>query len=250
MDKKNTPAIRIGTSGIVVPGKKEDYPEEFKTQSRLQYYSHLYNSVEINSSFHKIPMAKTFGKWAMEVPEEFKFTVKLWRGITHNKKLDFQPEDIDAFLAAADNIGNKKGCLLIQFPASIQASYFSDVEKILQRIAANTYGHWQTALELRHNSWYEPNVYDLFNKYNAALVFHDIAASKTPYVNLESKVVYFRFHGPKGDYRGSYSDEFLREQANNIKYWVGKGKDVYAYFNNTMGNALENSQLLQKLVRN
>lgn len=245
---KLTSEIRIGTSGIVVPGKKEDYPEEYKSKSRLQYYSSLYNTVEINSSFHKIPMPKTFGKWAAEVSDGFKFTIKLWRGITHSKKLDFQIEDIDFFMEAASNIGIKKGCLLIQFPASIQADYLQSVEKVLQRIAVIDRSEWEVCLELRHNSWYQQKTYEMLNRYLVALVFHDIAASKTPFIDLDSKTIYFRFHGPKGDYRGSYSDEFLQEYAGKIKYWRNKGKEVYAYFNNTMGNALENSQLLQRMV--
>ncbi len=60
--------------------------------------------------------------------------------------------------------------------------------------------------------------------------------------------IYFRFHGPKGDYRGSYSIEFLEEQAEKIESLLHDGKDVYAYFNNTMGNAFENAMSLKAMV--
>jgi uncharacterized protein YecE (DUF72 family) len=56
-----------------------------------------------------------------------------------------------------------------------------------------------------------------------------------------------RFHGPEGNYRGSYTDEFLKEKAIDIKRWSGEGKDVYVYFNNTAGEAFENAVALKKL---
>ncbi len=115
--------LRIGTSGIVVPGTKQDYPEQYRSGSRLSYYSSLFPTVEINSTFHKIPMPSTLAKWSAEVPESFKFTVKLWQGITHAKKLKINSDDIDLFMNTVDSIGNKKGCLLVQFPGSITSDY-------------------------------------------------------------------------------------------------------------------------------
>ncbi|HEX8547109.1 MAG TPA: DUF72 domain-containing protein [Cytophagaceae bacterium] len=238
--------IRIGTSGIVVPGKQQDYPEEHKGKSRLQYYSNLYNTVEINSTFHKVPLARTLVKWEGEVHDDFIFTLKLWRGITHNKKLAFQLPDIDLFMGVAEHI-QKKGCLLIQFPASINYNYANNVEEILERIKSHK-TKWQLCLEVRHSSWYQEHFYEMLNKYSASLVFHDIAASKPPFVSLESDTIYFRYHGPEGNYRGSYSNHFLEQQADYMKEWLKKGKMVYAYFNNTMGSALENSHYLQQLL--
>src|SRR5438309_11140664 len=111
--------LRIGTSGVVVPGSKETFPAEFRLKSRLNYYSSLFNTLEINSTFQKIPMISTFEKWSLDVPEDFRFTIKLWKEITHVKQLKIDFQNIENFLTAASHIGNKKGCLLIQFPGSI-----------------------------------------------------------------------------------------------------------------------------------
>ncbi len=241
--------IRIGTSGIVVPGIKSSFPEEFQSGSRLHYYGSLFNTIEINSSFYKIPLPATFEKWTTEVPDNFKFTVKVWRGITHAKKLEYALADIDFFMHAANHLGEKKGCLLLQFPAGITSEYAKVVEEILQQLdQLNENGQWQLAIELRHISWYKNNLYTIFDKYKASLVIHDMPASKTPTDYQATHSVYFRFHGPTGNYKGSYTKEFIQEYANRIKNYCQSGKDAYVYFNNTMEGALENAQLLQQFI--
>lgn len=250
---KTTTKIKIGTSGIVLPGPKATFPEDFKSGTRLHYYSSLFNTLEINSSFYKIPMPSTFAKWAGEVPDDFAFTAKLWRGITHERNLAYEPNDINQFMYAANQLGEKKGCLLVQFPASITYDYVQKVEKILQQLQQlNGQGEggsqWQLAIELRHLSWHQEAAYALFNKCETSVVFHDMPASKTPTDHPATRLIYYRFHGPTGDYTGSYSAAFIREYAKHINRWQQNGKDIYVYFNNTIGGALENAQLLQQLI--
>lgn len=241
--------LRVGTSGIVVPGTKQTFPQEFQSGSRLHYYSSLFNTLEVNSTFYKIPLPGTFKKWSEEVSDNFKFTVKLWRGITHARKLMFNLHDIDVFMKAADQLGHKRGCLLIQFPASITVHYIHEVEKIIQRLGhINADGAWQLSVEFRHVSWYQNSTYAMLNKYSTSLVFHDIAVSKTPETNPATAIIYLRFHGPNGDYKGSYEDEVLQHYAGSIRDWLQKGKDVYVYFNNTIGSAFQNAQLLKHLI--
>lgn len=249
MSNKSRGILRLGTSGIVVPGSKEFFPAEFRHKSRLNYYSSLFNTVEVNSTFKKIPMQSTFEKWANDVPEDFQFTIKLWKEITHVKQLNTNLDNIDTFIGAAQHIGNKKGCLLVQFPGSITAEYNDKVEQILQRLhKADDENKWRKAIEFRSVTWYSSETYELLDKYNASLVLHDMPKSKNFGLNEDSKFFYCRFHGPKGDYRGSYSVEFLQEQARKIISLLNNGKDVYAYFNNTMGNAFENAMRLKKMV--
>ncbi|MCW3111159.1 MAG: hypothetical protein JWQ09_5665, partial [Segetibacter sp.] len=79
-------------------------------------------------------------------------------------------------------------------------------------------------------------------------VLHDMPKSTNLVLNEAAKFNYFRFHGPKGDYRGNYSNDFLREQSEKIRKSLNDGMDVYAYFNNTMGNAFENAVSLKAMV--
>jgi len=247
----DTNGLRIGTSGIVLPGNKSTFPAQFQAKTRLHYYSTFFNTLEINSSFYKIPKFSTFEKWSNEVPEDFLFTVKLWRGITHVKKLEYSSDDVANFMQAAAGLGDKKGCLLIQFPASIRNDCLFKVEKLLHDIDKfNQQKKWQLAVEFRHNTWYHEDIYKKLAQHKTSLVLHDMPNSATPLNYLASKnaclhCLYIRFHGPTGHYDGSYSNQFIDDYAEHIKAWVSAGNTIYAYFNNTIGSALLNAQRLQ-----
>ena len=77
---------------------------------------------------------------------------------------------------------------------------------------------------------------------------HDMPKSKNLGLNGKGKFAYFRFHGPIGDYRGSYDLKFLEEQAGKMLNLLMAGIDVYTYFNNTMGNAFENAMSLKRMI--
>lgn len=232
-----------------IPIPKRDFAPEHRHLSRLGYYATLFNSIEINSSFYRLPIGKTLKKWADEVPDGFRFTFKLWRELTHNKHLVFKPEDVERFMQAIANVGDKKGSLLVQFPASIQVNSLPAFRQLIDVIRMNDPGkEWDVAVEFRHRSWYQDNVYELLQQYGMSMVIHDMPASAAPLTAIADDVVYLRFHGPEGGYRGSYADDFLYEYAQYVKEWQQEGKIVYAYFNNTMGNALNNLQLLNKYV--
>lgn len=245
----NKGILRIGTSGIALPGSKQSFPAEFQLKSRLNYYSSLFNTLEVNSTFYKIPLQSTLEKWSSDVPENFQFSVKLWREITHVKQLIINLDNIDTFFCNTNNIGNKRGCLLVQFPASITANFSTQVEHILLKLQQSDFENkWRKAIEFRSVSWYNSPTYEILDQYDCTMVLHDMPKSKTLETNQQSKFTYFRFHGPMGDYRGSYTNSFLLEQADKIRTLLIEGKDVYAYFNNTMGNAFENAMSLKAMV--
>ncbi len=250
MPYKPTGALYIGTSNVVLPGNKSTFPEAFKIKSRLHYYSSLFNSVEVNSSFYKVPMNATCEKWTNDVGDDFRFTIKLWKQITHAKELGFNAKDIELFLKSTGSFGDKKGCLLLQFPGKVTLDYFNKVEEILCSINQSAVASgWQKAVEFRNASWYTGETFEMLDENNAAMVLHDNPKAKSEALNKKAGVVYLRFHGPKGDYRGSYSHGFLQEKTVQIKEWIKEGKDVYAYFNNTAGDAFSNARKLQELNR-
>ncbi len=239
----------IGTSNIVVPGTKQNFPEAFKQKSRLHYYSSLFNSLEVNSSFYKVPMYATFEKWAAEVPEDFRFSIKMWREISHVKNLKIEPTNSHYFLKAAAGIGPKKGYILLQFPGKISLEYYSQVQYILETLAQQDPTlHWPIAVEFRNPGWYVSETMELLEEYGAALVIHDMPKVPKTVFNLRVREVYLRFHGPEGNYRGSYGAASLQEKAERIIEWKKQGRTVFAYFNNTMGNAFENARTLQQLI--
>lgn len=235
-----------GTSGIMLPVKnKQFFPPEFADKSRLTYYAAFFNSIEINSSFYKIPMASTVVKWAEQVPENFRFTFKLWRGITHNKGLTFDGADVGKFMQTINQVGLKKGCLLVQFPPGLKIIMASQLEKLLIEITkADTNREWNIALEFRNESWYDDRIFDLCDRHEVGIVAHDKRGSASSVPDLDANFKYLRFHGPGGDYKGDYSDDFLYDNALVASEWTQEGKDVYAYFNNTVGAAIKNLNTL------
>ena len=239
-----------GTSGLVVPLRRELYPPEFQGQSRLTYYSSLFNSIEINSSFYKTPRAATVVKWSESVPGNFRFTFKLSKAITHSKRLEFDVLLLKLFFDSINQIGDKKGCLLIQLPPGLKMDQFDQVEKLLDQInQLNPDNAWKVAIEFRHISWHRPEVDQLLKNYHAAVVVHDLPGSAAPHSVSAGPFHYIRFHGPVSGYRGSYSDDVLMQTATNIHRWIQKGNQVFCYFNNTMGDAVKNLQTLNNFVK-
>ena len=239
-----------GTSGVVVPlPNKQLYPEEFQDKSRLSYYASLFNSIEINSSFYKLPMASTVKKWAENVPQDFRFTFKLWREITHVKELAFNSDHIDRFIQTIAEVGHKKGCLLVQFPPGLTVKYLFQVNELLERIAQTDQQQgWNIAFEFRNSSWYTDQTFQLLDDFKAGIVLHDKLLAANTLTHAHAGFVYLRFHGYNGNYKGSYEDYFLYEYSQYIRDWMAEERDVYVYFNNTRGDAVNNLISLNRYV--
>ena len=238
-----------GTSGIQIPFPKYLFPKEHESSSRLKFYSTLFNSLEVNSSFYKLHRAKTYESWSSQVGEDFRFTFKVWKQITHNKNMQFEQHDIVNFMRSLDLLGNKKGCLLFQFPPSTGKENFNQLNYLLDSIRNEKSSlEWKLAVEFRNSSWYKEDVYELLKSYHASIVLHDISKSNPPFLSSEEDFIYVRFHGPAGDCRGSYTEAFLFEYSGYINDWLAEGKTVYVYFNNTAGEALKNLEELNRMI--
>ena len=246
MMKGSVGKIRIGTSNGYLPGNKSTFPPEFRLKSRLHYYSQFFNTIEANSCFYKTPLRSTYEKWVADVPDDFQFSLKLSKAITHDKELSADISCMENFLYTASGTSHKKGCLLIQFPGKITIEQFSRVEKLLQQLRMNDPGgEWRKALEFRNESWYIGETTELLDEFGATMVVHDFSKGKVTSSACKANFVYMRFHGPAGNYRDSYTEKVLEEKAIQIQSITASGKDVYAYFNNTIGSAFENARLLQ-----
>ena len=91
-------------------------------------------------------------------------------------------------------------------------------------------------------------MFELLEEHSAVPVIHDFKKARLSEASRKADFVYIRFHGPKGDYRESYDYNFLKVESIKIKSWLSEGKDVYAYFNNTIGSAFENAVSLKEMV--
>ena len=173
----------------------------------------------------------------------------MWKQITHVKNLNFKRSDVELFLKTADHAGEKKGCLLIQFPPGFDAENSENLNELLRCVKDyDPQNSWNIAVEFRNTSWYNKETYRLMDTYNAAIVIHDFRFSATPLTDSMTDFIYLRFHGPEDRYRGSYPDDFLSEYSDKINEWIMKGKKVFVYFNNTMGDAYNNLTRLNEMV--
>ncbi len=244
--KKNK--LYIGTSGIVVPVAQSNFPDAFKEKSRLSYYASLLNSLEVNSSFYKNPRVSTLTRWVSEVGDDFKFTFKIPKLVSHVKYLAFDPTDVLEFLALVDHVGKMKGCLLIQFPPSLKVDALPALKKLLQIIRkTDESSSWDIAVEFRDSSWYTSKVETALSNFNSCIVLHDHPKAPTP-LEISQELFYLRFHGEGGRYRGSYDISALSPYAEIARKFLLENKHGYAYFNNTMGDAFANAKMLEQLT--
>lgn len=245
-----TESFFAGTSGLVLPvPNKQALPEKFRNKPRLTYYATLFNTVEVNSSFYKVPKPSTFAKWVYEVPEGFRFSIKLWRGITHIPALHFRMKDVERFMEAVNNLASRKGCLLVQLPPSTRSDKSAQLQRLLECLTdADPLHSWKIAVEFRDSSWYNESTMRLLRQFDACWVIQDMPDSTMRDSMPEASFVYVRYHGPVGDYKGSYPDERLSRDSDKVIAWLNQGKEVYAYFNNTIGDALNNTDRLKELV--
>jgi uncharacterized protein YecE (DUF72 family) len=239
-----------GISGLQLPTPRYQMEAEHQGKSRLEIYSGMFNSIEINSSFYNIPVAKTITKWSNTVDRSFRFTFKFFKEISHAKHLDFDIVKVQQFLRAIEIQQTQKGALLIQLPPSMKSENLERLGDLMAAIRQYDSLHtWDLAVEFRSKDWYNDDLYGLILANKAAVVIHDKTASATPMNMAEiSEFVYLRFHGPTGNYRGTYPPEFLQEYATYIQEWLSQGKKVYCYFNNTMGDAVANLRTLNSMV--
>ncbi|HUQ67094.1 MAG TPA: DUF72 domain-containing protein, partial [Flavitalea sp.] len=208
--KKEKSIFYSGTSGLVLPVKnKLAYPEELRDRSRLHYYSTLFNTIEVNSIFYKLPQRKTVERWNNDVIDDFKFTFKLSKEITHSKELNFERAAVKRFFEIVEVDENKKGCILVQFPGKLNTDFAQQVQNLLKVVSkAAQKLSWKIAVEFRHISWYTPSTIKLLDDINAACVIHDIRPFTTELLN-DSRTIYIRFHGTEKNYRGSYPNDLL-----------------------------------------
>jgi uncharacterized protein YecE (DUF72 family) len=181
-----------GTSNIVLPVRNKTlFPAAYQDKTRLTYYASLFNSVEVNSSFYKMPLSRTIRKWADEVPDGFGFTFKLFNDVTHATKQVFNLQHMPEFLSRISTT-EKKGCLLDQLPPKFGVDLFQ-LGSLLAELPVT--GH--LAVEFRNPTWYTDDVFQLLNDHQAAMVIHDMPWSRTPLELTSDKVYIFVFMARK-----------------------------------------------------
>jgi uncharacterized protein YecE (DUF72 family) len=242
-----TEVIRVGCAGWNVP---REYDAHFKSEgTHLERYSRTFNCCEINSSFYRPHQYSTWERWSASVPQEFRFSVKVPRTITHELQLKCGPEHLTAFLKQVQCLGKTLGPLLIQLPPRcafdpvIAGRFFALLRELYDG---------DVVLEARHASWFHDPVEDLQRKFSIGGVAVDPACvPRAGQPTGFNHVLYFRLHGSPQRYYSSYSPDYLKALASQLVK-LGRRARAWCVFDNTAAgfatsNALQFAAELTKV---
>jgi uncharacterized protein YecE (DUF72 family) len=235
------PPLRIGTAGWSIPSR---YAAEMPVGgSHLERYAQRLNAVEINSSFYRPHQHKTYARWALATPPDFRFAVKVPKAITHEARLADCGDRLDRFVAEVAGLGGKLDVLLVQLPPSLVfqervAGAFFDALRACTAAPV--------ALEPRHASWFAPGL----EAWLAARRIARVAADPAPVEGAGAAggwrgLAYYRWHGAPRIYYSDYDAAALAALAQRLAAERAHGVPAWCIFDNTaLGHALGNALAL------
>ena len=251
--------IRIGISGWRYPPWRGDfYPEGLAQRRELEYAASQLTSIEVNGSFYSLQRPSSWQRWHDEVPDDFVFSVKGGRFLTHMRRLrEVEVPLANFFASGVLALGAKLGPILWQLPANFpwQAEVLEEFCHLLPRTTAaaaelaerhddKVTGDrlWSGTLpedrplihafEPRHPSFAAPEAVARLEHAGVALVVADSAGKFPRFEQATGPVVYVRLHGDTELYASGYTDDALRGWAEKLCAWTATGRDAFVYFDN------------------
>jgi len=245
MNPTESTAIYVGTAGWSL--RKEVAAEFGSEGSHLQRFASQLNAVEINSSFYRPHRRSTYERWAASTPMNFKFSVKIPKKLTHEKRLVDCEVELQAFIDQVSGLGEKLGPLLVQLPPSLSWSE-SPAEAFFSGLRAVHSG--SVVCEPRHVSWFDDQPTRQLRNFAVGRVAADpavVSAAALPEGDLAT--CYFRWHGSPRVYYSSYDGSKLRTLADQLLALKSSSAEVWCIFDNTAENAaIQNALELTRLV--
>lgn len=233
----------IGCSGFYYKEWKDIfYPSGLSPKDWFRYYCRHFNTVEINSTFYRTPSPSSLERWYQDSPEDFLFSIKAPRNITHLNRFRVNREEISTFYELiSSGLQEKLGNILFQLPPS-----FHHTPEHLQLICEKLDNRFSNVVEFRHGSWWRPEVFDLFRQNKIIFCGQSYPGNIPETAIVNGRLSYYRFHGKPVLYKSEYPKEALQNLLSQLGH---EAKEVFIYFNNTWGNAaINNSRQMQELV--
>lgn len=237
------PHIVVGCAGWSLGS---EHASAFSSEgTHLKRYASMFNGVEINSSFYRPHQRKTYERWAESVPEDFRFSVKLPKLMTHERRLVNCEQLLDAFVGQCSGLGDRLGCLLVQLPPSLafdEANAEPFFESLRER--ANV----SVVLEPRHESWV--NAESMLQAYHISQAAVDPSRISTDSIPRGmQQLKYWRLHGSPRIYFSDYDAPCLERLASQLVN--AEAEAVWCIFDNTAsGAALGDALALKALLTN
>lgn len=231
--------VWIGCAGWAIPAtNRAIFPP---AGSQLERYAAVFPAVEINSSFYRPHRATTYARWANTVPDDFRFSVKVPKAITHEARLVGAESTLARFVEDCSHLGTKLGCLLVQLPPSLVfdgtiAGAFLHSLRQATGIAV--------CCEPRHSTWLSDEAQALFHEYEVARVIADPSPFPfDPSPAAADRLVYHRLHGSPRMYYSSYSTEFLAQLVEQLRDESPRTHHRWCIFDNTAAGAATSNAL-------
>ena len=223
--------LYLGTIGFSYSfWKGKFYPNKTAPKDYLAYYSSQFSTVEVDSTFYRIPTGQTVVNWKKQVPEGFVFSFKFPQLITHVKMLKDSQYETDIFLERVSLLGEKVGGLLLQFPPNFGVEHMPELENYLRNLPKLH----RYVVEVRNKSWLTPEFYSLLRANNVALAWAD-SPLMAGISEVTADFVYVRWEGDRKKVNGTLGKieadrtEDLKVVAEKLKPYLAK-MDVFGYF--------------------
>ena len=222
--------LHVGTMGWSYEfWRGQFYPEDSK--NLLTEYAKNFGTVEIDNTFYRIPSRDVVRKWKEETPDDFIFSAKFPRKITHIKMLQDCQEEVAVFIEHMSLMGNKLGPMLIQMPPGFKP----EQSGILKDFLAILPEKYRFAVEVRNKKWLDEKFYELLRDNKVALVLLD--HPWMPQMNtITADFTYIRWAGDRKKIKGTLG-KVERDRSEDIKDWALKIKgflddsiEVFGYF--------------------
>lgn len=233
--------IRIGTSGWIYSHWREQfYPKDLPSSRWFEHYAGVFDTVEINYTFYRLPEAEVFDSWRQQAPPGFLYAVKASRFLTHRKKLIDPEEPLDRLLGRARHLRDRLGPILFHLPPR----WKRNLER-LRRLCELLPKGLLYAVEFRDPDWLVDEAYALLEQHGICLCLHDRIAQHPR--RITGPALYLRFHGgPESG--GGYPVEQLRDWAEWLREAAAE-RTAYVYFNNDLeANAIRDALKLRDLL--
>jgi uncharacterized protein YecE (DUF72 family) len=239
--------VRVGCSGWNYASWKDEFYGGLPPRLWLSHYARHFDTVEVNSTFYRLPLRSSVARWVEETPPGFLLTVKASRYLTHIKRLTDLEGGLRRYYERIEPLARspKLGPVLWQLPPTFRR----DDDRLARALEALPPG--RHAFEFRHASWFAEPVYELLRAHAAALVIADRPEIKSFQSHeLTADWTFVRFHYGSRGRRGNYSERELGEWARRLEEWSER-VEVLAYFNNdwevfAVRNALALKALLDR----
>jgi uncharacterized protein YecE (DUF72 family) len=203
------------------------YPERLPQSRWLEHYAARFATVEVNNAFYRLPAATTFESWRQRTPADFVITVKASRYLTHVRRLRDPAEPVALLLSRMEPLGDRLGPVLLQLPPTMRA----EPARLDDTLACFPTGV-RVAVEMRHRSWFVPEVRALLERHGATLCLADRDSRPVTPLWRTADWAYLRLHAGRSAGRPGYGDTALRSWALRLAELWGRDVDGFVYFNN------------------